>query len=366
MAFRSFLYGSFLVVSSHAIWTTFNPVPRAPVTSSASPVAEIPRSARIVQSKTAQSKTAPTRESTLAIAIPSPEIPAPASACDEQGWNLCESDLRYEDVEPFMTQNPPARIVEFSPSAMLTIFPAPTAKTSTKTLFVASAAAIQEVIEERERGARDSISYSSRRNANGHGGGHTDGGDGTGLKKDVVYQGTTASHVTSFEPGWLWHRRTQIERPGNLTFSIQGPDYSFDWGSFRDRVVSFGDEGQMIFEVDGGKTLIDGAGFDFVVYENVFKNLRNGKYYQEFAKIGVAMENVPEAYVWFPCNPTAGLLSGCAGAVPTSMGGDRFDLTRIGVTQAKFLKISDLGINQSFSEGTEGFDLDAVRWLNKN
>lgn len=109
---------------------------------------------------------------------------------------------------------------------------------------------------------------------------------------------------------------------------------------------------------------IDGPGVDLLVFENGF----NG--YFETGAVAVSDDGVD----WrsFPCTPDAGL-SGCAGTRPvfanpaqgisgtdpSVAGGDGFDLSLVGLTRARFVRITDSGANPG-----GGFDLDAISVVN--
>lgn len=150
------------------------------------------------------------------------------------------------------------------------------------------------------------------------------------------------------------------------------PDYSLDTPvGAKDRLVSLGNGGIITLEVVGGY-LTDGPGPDLVVFENPFIiNGTNGKeVYAETGVVSVAEINDDAAYTEFPCHKDEKPYRGCAGVVPVryvpgipldEVGGDLFDLSEIGVSRAKYIRIRDTGDNgPAFVEGTEGFDLDAI------
>ncbi|MFH1262414.1 MAG: hypothetical protein V1495_03080 [Pseudomonadota bacterium] len=180
--------------------------------------------------------------------------------------------------------------------------------------------------------------------------------------------------LVSFVPGTT--RSGKPIRTGFDLASLQTivpfpPDYSL-WASTAqtERVLPLGNGGEVTLEVMGG-SIVDGAGADFVVFENPFiVNGTNGReVYVETAIVSVAEKDEPGAYTEFPCQKDEKGYPGCAGKVPvryaagldlSSVGGDLFDLSDIGVIRARFIRIRDTGDNLSFMEGTEGFDLDAV------
>ena len=182
-----------------------------------------------------------------------------------------------------------------------------------------------------------------------------------------------AYEVVGFLPGLRDDKKTQIKSPRNLEESARGPDHYWRWVDpkdqealrhLRDRTISLGHSGEITLKVANGGYIADGAGFDFAVYENPFR-FGEGKVYLEFAAVGVAMVDKDDAYVWFPCDPAAGVTLNCSGMVPTDEGGDRFDLATLGIERIRFIKIRDVGTNFSnFGKNTEGFDFDAIELLN--
>ncbi len=149
---------------------------------------------------------------------------------------------------------------------------------------------------------------------------------------------------------------------------VYGPPHGGgDHGGSTD-VLSLG-EGGVIVVGFGGNSIVDGAGADFIVFENAF--LAGGKPFKELAEISVSEDGV--AWTAFPCKQDALPYDGCAGwhpvysspsngispSDPAAAGGDAFDLATIGVKEARFIKIVDLHTTAGL-DGTTGFDLDAV------
>ncbi len=109
---------------------------------------------------------------------------------------------------------------------------------------------------------------------------------------------------------------------------------------------------------------IDGPGVDLLVFENGF----NG--YFETGVVAVSDDGVD--WRTFPCAPDAGM-SGCAGTRPvfanpaqgisgtdpSVAGGDGFDLSLVGLTRVRFIRVTDSGANPG-----GGFDLDAISVVN--
>ena len=117
--------------------------------------------------------------------------------------------------------------------------------------------------------------------------------------------------------------------------------------------------------------IVDGPGPDFIVFENPFNV--NGDPKKPFAELAtVAVSDDGQSFQSFPCTATAYPYGSCAGwhpvyansdknnidpTDPAVAGGDDFDLADLGLTTARYVRITDrvdlTGIN-----GT--FDLDAV------
>jgi len=121
--------------------------------------------------------------------------------------------------------------------------------------------------------------------------------------------------------------------------------------------------------------IIDKEGPDFIIFENVFKNPLNNKFFCEPAKVSVSIDGIE--FITFPFDSST--LFGCAGLTPTkrvdhnplNWGGDKFDLKDIHVKKIKFIKIEDISEiilnnkNHIYYDVTiSGFDLDALIGLN--
>lgn len=115
---------------------------------------------------------------------------------------------------------------------------------------------------------------------------------------------------------------------------------------------------------------IDGPGIDLLVFENPFAN------WLETGIVSVSNDGV----TWhdFPCaaEDKDGGYPGCAGVKPvfadddggvrvdpSSAGGDGFDLATLGLSSARFVRITDTGRNPAAPPGG-GFDLDALAVVN--
>jgi hypothetical protein len=139
-------------------------------------------------------------------------------------------------------------------------------------------------------------------------------------------------------------------------------------------VVSLGNGGQVTVEF-GGTGIVDGPGPDLIVFENAFFAAGNPE--EPFAELAtVEVSNDGASFVAFPCTATALPYGSCAGwhpvyanpsensidpLDPDVAGGDAFDLADLGVTEARFVRITD----RKDIQGMNGvFDLDAVGVVN--
>lgn len=137
-------------------------------------------------------------------------------------------------------------------------------------------------------------------------------------------------------------------------------------------ILSLGLDGEIIVGFKNSY-LIDGIGVDFIIFENAFINPIKNKVFAEPAVVSVSEDGVN--FVEFPFDSLT--LDGCAGKTPTNgsanpfkievSGGDGFDLEKVGLKKAKYIKIKDISKiikdnpNHPFYDPTiSGFDLDAV------
>jgi len=169
--------------------------------------------------------------------------------------------------------------------------------------------------------------------------------------------------------------------------------------------VSLGRGGWILLEFTDN-WIVDGPGPDFIVFENAFfKSFvptdPNQAYsvFVEPASVAVSANGVD--FVEFPYDPAAlslvgqestassalPSLHGLAGVTPTftgdytiaddpsvwdpsgpggvsGAGGDAFDLASVGLASARYVLVTDLGLDTGFAGPAEGVDLDAVVALN--
>jgi len=138
------------------------------------------------------------------------------------------------------------------------------------------------------------------------------------------------------------------------------------------QILSIGMGGEIIV---GFKNLeiVDGPGPDFTVFENAFLNPVTKRIFAEPAKIAVSDDGIH--FVEFPFDSLT--LKGCAGVTPTygnmnplnpkESGGDKFDLSDIGLSKISYIKITDIcqmildnPKHPYYDPIITGFDLDAV------
>lgn len=317
---------------------------------------------------------------------PAPESPRPRSSssrgasesrADERSliknWNLKGTGLSPEDVAPFLSISQPESIMFFHGQGIKRIYPERYElgqAQSSQTLFIGTREAIQKTAQERvERmhlrstsGAQDVERSQGAQDLSA-----------TEAEKGSKALPHNAYEIVAFRPGKRDDGTVLEPVAKSLISSIQGPDYSLaniDSGvadqmiKLLSRVLSFGHAGELLLKVSDGGDIEDREGFDFAIYENAFRIMGTNKIFQEFGYVGVSESGEPEDFRWFPCDPKAGVVLGCAGAVPTAEGGDQFDLAEVGIKRVRYVWIKDTGINKNFPSKwpTEGLDLDALRF----
>lgn len=150
---------------------------------------------------------------------------------------------------------------------------------------------------------------------------------------------------------------------------VLGPPHGLGTGQgSTDDVVSLGDGG--FVELGFGEAVIvDAPGVDFLVFENPF--FVGGDPEEPFAELGeVSVSEDGVTWRTFPCHAESYPYEGCAGwhpvlanpeendldpTDPEAAGGDPFDLADVGLSFARYVRITDV----SDGAGTS-FDLDAV------
>lgn len=130
-------------------------------------------------------------------------------------------------------------------------------------------------------------------------------------------------------------------------------------------VLSLGREGVIELEFTDF-IVVDGPGVDLLVFENPFTG------FTELGVVAVSDDGVD----WreFACDGGVGCAgvnpvfshpdNGVSGTDPAVSGGDAFDLADVGLTRARFVRITDTGTNRFYGPPGGGFDLDALAVVN--
>lgn len=161
---------------------------------------------------------------------------------------------------------------------------------------------------------------------------------------------------------------------------VLGPPSGRGTNSGSTDVLSLGVGGEIVLDF-GARTIVDGDGPDFIVFENPFYASGSSQA-SVFAELGeVSVSNDLTTWTTFHCTkdpPSPGVYPGCAGWLPTLMydpfvvvpldpnktGGNTFDLKDIAVTSARYVRVLDLATS---GQGTSaGFDLDAIGVINSD
>ncbi|MBD3166153.1 T9SS type A sorting domain-containing protein [bacterium] len=131
-------------------------------------------------------------------------------------------------------------------------------------------------------------------------------------------------------------------------------------------LLTLGMDGWIVLRFDGG--IQDLPGPDFTVFENPFQYGDPPSVFRETGIVAVSSDG--EAWFEFPYNIES--LDGLAGVTPTDgsadpldpsvSGGDSFDLAAVGLSTARYVRITDSG--DQVPDNGPSFDLDAVACLN--
>lgn len=134
---------------------------------------------------------------------------------------------------------------------------------------------------------------------------------------------------------------------------------------YREEFLPLGHGGIVEYQVIGGQ-ITDGEGPDFVVYaDSAFTDN------VETAKVEVSKSGRPGTFIEFPCDFVNPPYRGCAGVHPVragtgddpiKVGGDPFDLAKIGLSGIRFIRIVDTADNNNASNMpyTDGVDVDSI------
>ncbi|WP_394845331.1 hypothetical protein LZC95_50915 [Pendulispora brunnea] len=142
-------------------------------------------------------------------------------------------------------------------------------------------------------------------------------------------------------------------------------------------VVSLGVNGEIVLSFEPN-AIVNGPGVDFLVFENPFNV--GGDAQRPYAEPGeVSVSEDGTNWKTFPCTATAYPYGACAGwhpvhsspdngispTDPATAGGDPFDLTDVGLSRAKYVRIKDKSTQPCTSGSVAaGFDLDGVSIVN--
>lgn len=182
-----------------------------------------------------------------------------------------------------------------------------------------------------------------------------------------------ASELVSFDPG-----EGAGHGQADLPDVVLGPPKSTEEGGSTSNVLSLGAGGSVILGF-GDRSITDGPGDDFIVFENAFYTefeddgvweelgrvsvSRDGETWHRFECNNEPVESDDGPYRWPGCagwTPTKAYDSGSTTTLdPTVTGGNSFDLSDLGLDRINYVRITDLTESTDL-ESKAGFDLDAV------
>ena len=213
---------------------------------------------------------------------------------------------------------------------------------------------------EENRGGSSNHAGSSNYGGSNHGGSNHGGVGGVG---GVGVAGSCANGPGAFATEVLSHAfggGQNVNQASGFPGVLLGPPVANDPSA----VVSLGNGGWVVLGF-AANAIVDGPGVDFTVFENPLPS------FKELATVAVSDDG--ELWTEFPCGAAqdASDFGFCAGVNvvlsspkngidpldPAVSGGDHYDLADIGVTHARFVRITD----RADLTGNAGvFDLDAV------
>jgi hypothetical protein len=146
-------------------------------------------------------------------------------------------------------------------------------------------------------------------------------------------------------------------------------------------VVSLGQGGTIVLGFEP-RVIVDGAGPDFIVFENAFwAGGDSMKPYAEPAEVSVSDDG--NAWKTFPCTATMNPYGACSGWKPVysnpkngispfdpmTAGGEAYDLADLGIAHAKYVRITDKQSSMCPTDPMKktnnlGYDLDAIALIN--
>lgn len=214
----------------------------------------------------------------------------------------------------------------------------------------------------------------------GAGGAGASGGDGSGGDAGGGGAGfggggpiVCSAQTSPFATGVVSHQFGPGQDFGQDAFpdNVFGPPYGGGDSAGSLDVVSLGDGGTVVLRFTDN-AIVDGPGPDFIVFENAFAFGPNpGDVYAELGTVAVSDDGV--TWLELPCTADGPPFGQCAGwhpvfanpdenaidpTDPATAGGDAFDLADIGLTEARYVRITDR------LDLPDVFDLDAVAIAN--
>lgn len=281
-----------------------------------------------------------------------------------ENWDLTELNISAETLMPFLQDSQPESIVYFGNDVIKRIYPkkyAMGSAQSDKILFLSNYASIQKIVQSKL--AQETTAQMD----NGH---EKQLSDHNGTSYNTLLP-NYAYDIVSFSPGTRHDGSVLVPVAENYRAALNGPDYAFDNFAKSDdmqmirhlsTVLPLGNDGMLVLQIRDGGTILSKGGPDFTVYQTTFR-IDSETFWQKIARLGVSETLNPKDVRWFPCDPKSGDIKNCVGAVPTDEGGDQFSLADIGVSQARYIWIKDIGYNFDIRSKwpTEGCALDALR-----
>lgn len=282
-----------------------------------------------------------------------------------KNWDLSEIPVPPEALSPFFVESQPASIVYFNGETPKRIYPkqyAAGSAQSDKTLYLSSKEYIHKLALEQSKPAIESSNENK-----------SDSENENRNSENTIHLPSYSYDIASFSPGTRYNGSVLIPVADDLRRALNGPDYSFDNYNSKDKeqriahlsnVLPLGNNGSIILQIRSGGTIQANSGSSFAVYQTTFPIEGTDIYWHKFAHLGISETLNPKQVKWFPCEPDSGNIKTCVGSIPTSEGGDHFNISEIGLSKARYIWIKDIGNNKDYSNSewpTEGCAIDALR-----
>jgi hypothetical protein len=265
-----------------------------------------------------------------------------------ENWDFRDSALNEADLSAlFEGSVQPAKITYFGDDGIKNFEPVKYAaenEQNSQTWYTGSSGYSKKIADARKAAASGSSGTTGANNI------HSFSSNSTLLPENSF-------EVYSFKPGTRDDGSTLKPVATSILAALQGPDYStadlsqplptnYEMRNLLSTILSLGYGGELTLKIAGEGYLADEAGFDFALFENAIRV--NGKILVlELGQVGVSYTPDEVSFKWFDCRPSSGVLDGCFGAVPTSEGGDQFDLAAVGLKKIRYIKIRDLSKRNS-------------------